>query len=317
MVRHRRSFIPALIPLAILLFACGQSSTITTIPAQVTATATAVPSPTATPAPSASVTRVVHSTHFADSKSGGTSAPCANGDPLINSDCGVTVTATCASGDVVVSGGYLLDDPLAFVTSNYPSSAAAWTVTAHDEGQDGGSHAVTVTAYADCLHASVSAAVVPVVLVPSIPSDGAPHDATVNCPAASVVTGGGFRGTASMRKTIPQTNGWTVSLYLMPGSSAKPSLYVLCATQHLAAASHPSLPQHPLLGTGTTASVACPGGTLLVGGGGEAIGFGNLTQLAADGTVTHWDLNVQPNGVVGGPPTTYTVEDFAVCVTVS
>lgn len=317
MARHRRSFIPAIIPLATLLFACGLSSTVGPAQQGPTATATSAPTATATPAPSAKVTRVAKQVYFANSKSGGTSAPCANGDPLINGDCGVTVTAACAGGDVVLSGGYLLSDPLAFVTSSYPSSASAWTVTAHDEGQDGASHPVTVTAYADCLNASPSAGVVPVKLVPSIPNDSNFHDATVDCPAAGVVTGGGFRGTNSMQKTIPAANGWTVSLSIQLGASAKPSLYVLCATAHLAAAGHTSLPQHPLLGQGTTASVGCPTGTLLVGGGGEAIGFGNLTQLAADGSAAHWDLAVKPNGVVGGPPTTYTVEDFAVCVSVS
>lgn len=298
--------------LAILLLACGAGGAVSTV-----ASVPKVPTATFTPAPSASMTQVVNSQHFADSMSGGKSVPCANGDPLINGDCGVTVTATCGSGDVVVSGGYLLDDPLAFVTSSYPSSATAWTVTAHDEGQDGGSHPVTVTAYADCLHANVSVAMVPVVLVPSIPSDGAFHEATVACPAASVVTGGGFRGTNATQETIPATNGWAVSLGVQLGASAKPSIYALCTTQHIVAASHSKATKNPVTGTGTTLTVACPTGTLMVGGGGQTVSYGNVTNLAANGTLTQWVMDVKALGVVGGPPTTYTVTDFAVCVTVS
>lgn len=316
MPRHRRSFIPALIPLALLVFACGQTSNVTQVQGPA-ATATPLPTVTPIPKPSASVARITNAVYFPDSKSGGSTAPCANGDPLINGDCGVTVTATCASGDVVVSGGYLLSDPLAFVTSSYPSSASAWTITAHDEGQDGGSHPVTVTAYAGCLHANVPTGVVPVVLVPGIPADGAFHPATVDCPAAGVVTGGGFRGTNSMQETMPAANGWAVTLGVQVGSSAKPGLYVLCATKHLAAAGHPTVNKNQVTGSGVTVTASCPAGTLLVGGGGQTASYGNLTHEAPNATMTQWDLDVSPLGVVGGPPTTYTATDAAVCVTVS
>lgn len=263
------------------------------------------------------MTQVANPQHFADSKSGGSSAPCANGDPLINGDCGVTVSATCASGDVLVSGGYLVDDPLVFVTSSFPSSATAWTVTAHDEGQDGGSHPVTVTAFADCLHANFAAEVSIVSATPSIPNDSNAHEATVNCPAGSMVTGGGFRGTNGTNETVPATNGWTAALAVQIGGSAKPSLYALCASKHLAATSQPKTTQDPIVGTGTSATVSCPSGTLLVGGGGSAIGYGNMTSVAANGTLTQWALQVKALYVVGGPASTYSVADYAVCATVS
>jgi hypothetical protein len=303
----------AVIVVTLALLACGFGSTsiVATTP-----TATAVPTATATPAPSASVIRVVKSQFFADSKSGGTSAPCANGEPLINGDCGVTVTAACAGGDVIISGGFAFDDFLAFVTSSYPSSPTAWTVTAHDEGQDGGSHPVTVTVYADCLHANFDAGVSAVSSSPSIPADSTPHEVSLACPSGTVVTGGGFRSSPTI-ETIPAANGWTANFFVQTGSSAKPALVALCASKHLAAGSQPNTITHPLLGTGVSMSVACPAGQLLVGGGAHTIGFGNITSLEADSSVANWLAVISRNGVVGGPPSSYTVMDYAVCVTVS
>jgi hypothetical protein len=203
---------------------------------------------------------------------------------------------------------------LAFIISSYPSSATAWTVTAHDEGQDGGSHAFTVTAYAECLHGNVSPGISAVSAKPSIPTDGKFHEESIPCPAGSVVTGGGFRGSES-DKNIPATTGWTVDLAAQTGSS--PALYALCATHHLSATSHSTAIAHPNLGDGTNLSVGCPAGALLAGGGVFPDGFGNITGLMADGTVTHWLAQISRNAVVGGPVTTYTVTAYAVCVTVS
>src|SRR5215469_8770547 len=148
-------------PLVLALAACGAgtgqhglmpTATPTGTP---TGTPTATLSPTATPVAHGPVVEVATTQHFADSKSGGTAEPCANGDPLISGDCGVTVTATCPQGAPVLSGGYTLDG--GFVSSSSPSASDAWTITAHAEGQDGGSHPVTVTAYAECLHATSTA----------------------------------------------------------------------------------------------------------------------------------------------------------------
>src|SRR5262249_59440179 len=108
------SLVLVLAPLALALAACSPG--VATAVATPTLTATQTPSPT--PAPHATVVRVSKVQHFPDSKSGGTSSPCANGDPLINGDCGVTVTATCPRGKPVVSGGCNPDDLVAFVTSS-------------------------------------------------------------------------------------------------------------------------------------------------------------------------------------------------------
>jgi hypothetical protein len=68
---------------------------------------------------------------------------------------------------------------------------------------------------------------------------------------------------------------------------------------------------------GTDLSVACPAGDVLVSGGVHTHGFGNITGLLADSSVTHWLAHIRPNGVVGGPPSSYDATVYAVCVTVS
>jgi len=302
----RASLFIALVPLALVIGACSAGGT----------TASA-PSPTPTIVPNATVLRVEQSQHFTDSKSGGTSAPCANGDPLINGDCGETVTAQCASGDVILSGGYAVDDPLAFVTSSFPASGSTWTVTAHDEGQDGGSHAVTVIAYAACLHSNVDAGVAAVSSTPPIPSDSSPHEVSQNCPAGTIVTGGGFRGTNGTGESLPSPTGWTAALSVQLKGSAKPQLFAVCAKNHLMAASQPKSTADPVLGSGDDLTVACPAGALLVGGGGHTVGYGNITILAPDSGVAHWQLRVSASGAVGGPVATYSVADYAVCATFS
>jgi hypothetical protein len=308
-----------LVPALVVLHACSVGPAVSVSP-----TATSTSGPTATPAPHATVAQVSNSQSFANSFSGGTSAPCANGDPLISGDCGVTVTVTCAGGDVVLSGGWTVaglavSDYYAGVTSSYPSSASAWTITAHDEGQSDTPHALTVTAYAECLHANFSAGVSAVSSTPSFPSDGLAHAVTVNCAPGSIVTGGGFRGTYGTAETIPAANGWTVDLVTPLGASAKPSsLFALCARTHLAAASQPKATASHIVTTypDDDLTVSCPAATMLVGGGAQT-GLGGLTTLTANGAVTQWHMHVRGLFVFGGSPGTYSVADYAVCVTVS
>ena len=309
---HHRVSLTAVIPLAVILLACGASSSVIG-----TTFSTATTSATATPAPSGSVVQVSNSQYFADSKSGGTSAPCANGDPIVNADCGETVTVSCPSGGVLLGGGYAVDDPLAFVSSSFPASATVWSITAHDEGQDGGSHAFTVTAYAECLTANFSAGVSAVTATPTIPHDLALHNASVNCPSGSVVTGGGFRGSPGSDQNAPIIGGWTVDIGFPNGSPTSPTIYALCSAQHLSAAGQPSVTAHPDMGTGTDVTVGCPAGALLAGGGVYTKGFGNITGDIADSAMMNWQARVRPNGVVGGPVTTYAVMDTAICLKMS
>jgi hypothetical protein len=313
-IRLRPAFLLGLVPLALL--ACGVSTGVNA-PSTPTAGASATPSPTATPPPHASVIEVANVHHFADSKSGGTSSPCANGEPLINSDCGVTVTATCPSGDPALSGGWAVDDPLAFVTASYSSGASAWTVVAHDEGQDGQSHPVTVTAYADCLQANFTATTQIISLTIPAPS---PHTATLSCPSGTVVMGGGYRGNAATasfpRASQPFHNNWQAVLWQQPSSSIKPTLFAVCATNHLSAASQPSAAHTFGLFANGTVSVACPAGQVLVGGGSAESGAGNVVTDAATSNDSHWRAQVEGPTPAAGPGATLIVTVYAVCVNV-
>ena len=293
------------------LSACGAAGT--RQPPKPTATA----KPTATPVPRANVVEIAKTQHFADSKSGGTTSPCANGDPLISGDCGVTVTAACPSGEPVLSGGYTLDDPLAFVSSSYPSGAGTWTITAHDEGQDGGSHPVTVTAYADCLQANFAAATQSVTTTPNVPADSI-QTFSVSCPQGTVVTGGGYRGSNGGITSAPSGDGWQAVLNVQMGSAARPMLFAVCAGNHLAAASVPSaLKTYSPGNTNGEVAVACPQGQLLVGGGVKGQGPGFLLTVAATSDVSHWHVLVDgPNSFEAGPGVSYTATAYAVCVTV-
>jgi hypothetical protein len=101
------------------------------------------------------------------------------------------------------------------------------------------------------------------------------------------------------------------------GGSAAPSRYAMCATQHLSAAGQPTTSIHPLMGTGADLSVGCSAGDLLAGGGAHEDGIGTITGLTADNTAASWLAHIKVSGAVGGPPTTYNVTDYAICVTVS
>ena len=260
--------------------------------------------------------RVSKAQHFADATSGGSSSPCANGDPLITGNCGLTVTATCPSGALVVSGGYSMDQSYAFATSSYPAGTSAWTVTVHDEGQDPGSpHPVTVTAFADCLQANGTATTQIVASAPSVPADGNVHTQSVSCPTGTVLTGGGFRGSNGAPVTRPVSTSWQVEVSVQLGSTAKPKLFAVCATSHLAAAAMPStLKSLPWYESGTV-TVACASGQLLVGGGSSVTGPGNMQTNATTTDGSHWQVlvngpTVAPSGV------TIKVTVYAVCVTV-
>ena len=314
----RRPALLSVVALSFALVACGAGGTATataTMTATLKATATVAPSPTATPKPSARVVQVSKTQHFADSKSGGTSAPCANGEPLIAGNCGVTVTATCANVDVVVAGGFAVDDSLAHVTASYPSSTTAWTVTAHDEGRDGGSHPVTVTAYAECLHANFRAGVAPISSKLSIPLDGVGHEMHLPCAAGTVLTGGGFRGSSS-QEMIPIANGWNVTFGVTPDSSATPQIVVVCAAKHLAAAEWVKGVMEFQVGSVANVGFGCADGALLTAGGVDTVPYGNITTFKANNSVTQWTGTVSPVGAVGGSPGTHGVSFTSICVTV-
>src|SRR5262249_42159876 len=158
-------------------------------------------------------------------------------------------------------------------------------------GQDGGSHPVTLTVYADCLHANFLTDISVISATPGVSVDGNAHEESVDCPAGTIVTGGGFRGTNGTQESIPTANSWTAALSVQLKGTAKPQIYALCATNHLAAASKPQKVQHAVLGSGADLDVACPAATLLVGGGTRTVSFGNITTSSANTALTMWHMH--------------------------
>jgi hypothetical protein len=335
----RLCLVLTLTPLLLALAACSSATVqhgLTTI-TQASATAipiatmtaspttTALAGPTTTLVSNESVVEVATTQHFVtpSSSRGGTKGDtsCANGDPLIGGDCGVTLTATCPHGEPVLSGGYTLVGQYAYVTSSYPSATGAWTITAHDEGQSGTSHPVTVTAYADCLQANVTATVHDVSSTPIVPADSNYYAESISCPHGSVLTGGGFRGASNDAFSMPSGNRWQAGLAVQLNASAKPMVFAVCATGHLTAAGTPSAAKKLIANTTGTVSVACAPGQILVGGGDKNDRGGpSFTQSdAAANTISQWQVQVDFALVWGGPggPPTLTETVYAICVTLA
>ncbi|HEX9069680.1 MAG TPA: hypothetical protein VF807_12990 [Ktedonobacterales bacterium] len=278
------------------------------------------PTHAVTVAPSGHVVQVSNTQHFANSLSGGTTAPCANGDSVINGNCGETLTATCASGDQLLSGGYLVDDTQAYVTATYPASASTWSVTAHDEAQNFGSVPFTLTVFAQCLHANVSAGITIASATPQLPDDQSPQAAEVDCPASTMVTGGGYRASFYPSGSSPVgAAGWAAVLGMPTGATVKPSVYALCARSHLTPLSQPKVTADARqLSQGTVVAAQCPSGSLLVGGGATTTGVGeSFTRLAADSTSTVWQAALGTFGLPADPSIAISFTVVGVCATLA
>jgi hypothetical protein len=255
---------------------------------------------------------------FGDSiKSGGTTAPCANGDPLISGDCGVTVSATCPNGEWAISGGYSITGG-GYITSDYPSSSSSWTVTLHNEGNGGVGSPVTLMVTADCLKANFGTTTQIVTSTATVPADANLYTETASCPSATTLTGGGYRSSNGAGSSKLYGNGWSAQLSVQLSSSANPKTYAVCSTAHLMTASTLSSAAK-LLNPGDSATVSadCPSGALLVGGGFQLDGVGGLSGEGVNSAGTGWQLKATgPSGAVG-PGTTGTFTVYDVCVTVA
>src|SRR5579863_1291348 len=141
----------------------------------------------------------------------------------VGSDSTGTASASCASGNPLLGGGFIArttsNDGMA-PTDSYPSATSTWTVDVTTEAG-----AVQLTAIAVCLQANFT-----VTTQVAQATNGGP-DTTVNCPSGAVLTGGGFRsGGGTNVASQPSGNGWKVSTAIPFGGSASPTAYTVCAT---------------------------------------------------------------------------------------
>jgi hypothetical protein len=173
-----------------------------------------------------------------------------------------SATVYCPSG-VVVSGGFA-SDPQVFVHS-HSKTGNGWR--AHAKNNAGSSKKLTV--YATCLH-TTGASTSQVSHQVMAPGGGLGH-ASVECPAGSVATGGGWLvgSSVSMRMLLSKktSNGWQVIASNSSTADLPVKAYAICLTR--AGASTEIKSKLTLISGGTTgnASPVCGTGKLVTGGG--------------------------------------------------
>lgn len=300
-----------LVPVVLVFMACGAASTVASLPTP-TPTATATTPPT----PNATLDLVSASKSFSDSvNDGGTTAPCANGDPLISGNCGLTVTATCPNGEWAVSGGFSATGAGAYSTSSYPSSSGSWTVTIHDEGNGNAGTSVTVTAIANCLKANFATTTQIITSGTSVAPDSTFYPVSAGCPTGSVLTGGGYRGSNGVQGSKPSGNAWLAQLSVQTGSSASPATYAVCASAHVQTGTAASSTKALAPSDTPTLSAACPTGTTLIGGGFDTTGPTGLGASQAASDLSGWQVQVSGASGATGPGATASVTVYSLCTT--
>jgi hypothetical protein len=174
-----------------------------------------------------------------------------------------SATANCASG-VVVSGGYAAP-PDIFVTS-HSKTGNGWRV--HAKNNAGSSK--TLTVYATCLHHMSAPSTSQVSHQVTAPGGGLGH-ASVECPAGSVATGGGWlvgSGT-SMRILLSKKtgNGWQVAASNSSSAGLPVKAYAICLSGVSASTEVKS--KLTIISGGTTglAEAVCGTGKMVTGGG--------------------------------------------------
>lgn len=185
-----------------------------------------------------------------------------------------TLTATCASGEQMVGGGFSGNafEGAVHFTDNYPSGANAWTGTIDNTIAPSWVQ-VAVSVY--CLQASY-------LIAPTIvhASGSGAGTTTANCPDGSVLLSGGYVSGGGI--SAPNGNGW---------QAYGTDVYVLCATQSLRSASSASTAFSSPGGFGSsrTGTANCAIGQLATGGGFNSAG---ASIISSNGTSTNWSITV-------------------------
>jgi hypothetical protein len=276
-----------------ILLACGSCA-----PAVTSATT----GPAVIPPPTAQMTRVPAVRAVADS---GTSGP-------------ISATARCPGGQVMLGGSYALSSTAsvqrAAVPEDYPSSASAWTVTVINADVGG---PLTLTVYADCLHAQFSVTTQLIVMAPTVPNDASLHTFVAHCPMGTTVTGGGYRDAGYGGS--PTGDGWQTT-YIPRGENppATVRIFALCASHNLQPGVIATDTQAVAVGGTATVSIVCPAGGLLVGGGYRYDGTPSFAFVDAPvSDFASWQVQLADQGIAGGLGRPGTLAASAVCVRIA
>jgi hypothetical protein len=232
--------------LAVVLAACGLSTTARVATPAPTSMATATPSPTPTPAPHA-----VATAEF-------------SGPVAIPANTTKTLSATCPNGTTLVGGGYSFNTTTTTTwgaDDSYPSSATTWTVALRHQIPT----PLTAFAVAVCVQANFAFTVQ--IVHQTVTS--ATWMASATCPNGTTLSGGGYKSNMGFAGgSKPAGNAWQVlengDQY---GTMLSVTAYALCVSAPLKLASVPSssitLQVNESQGTG----ILCQKGQLATGGG--------------------------------------------------
>jgi hypothetical protein len=171
-----------------------------------------------------------------------------------------SAAAACPGGSIVTGGGFAQADNMILYTQS--QSGNGWQVYA--KNQAGSSQ--LLNAYAICLYNSggTTSQVYAQVTV----SPGSFNNATVSCPAGSVVTGGGYASNTylTVYNSTMTGNGWQTYAMNNSGSNQLLNAYATCLSGTSATTSQVFAQVSVPAGTSDNAHVSCPSGSLLTGG---------------------------------------------------
>ena len=229
-------------------------------------------------------------------------------------------TATCPSGEVVLSGGYMSSGGNLRIIASEPVdangglSSTTWTVTGFDSGDGQGSF----TPYAICVSSAIAGYVE--TSGANTVAAGSFSQLTQTCSPGTVIVGGGFaspntglivnESDPTSSSTVSSTT-WTVFVDNSAGrTSESVTLYAVCVASSLSGYSEQ-------LNQSSTAGLVpspCPSGSLVIGGGGSAPApsvDAPLVQNPTGGFVlssTTWSVDAASTG--GG-----VIGSIAICAT--
>jgi hypothetical protein len=174
-----------------------------------------------------------------------------------------SISASCNSGDILTSGGYVLSTENMYLLKSYAKNNT-WEVKATNTA----GKTRTVKVVAVCLKNSGGTLDI-VKKAEYVPPD-VEHEITASCPAGSVLVGGGWateNDNLFVRQSAPLGNAWAIRVAHNSNADKKTTAYALClsgtsatATQHM---------EYVYIGADKTKEVTafCPPGELLGGGG--------------------------------------------------
>jgi hypothetical protein len=177
-------------------------------------------------------------------------------------------TVNCPGGTVVTGGGFTAGNfggVVFYPVQSRPSDANGWTATGWNRGL--GLDEITVYALCAELPFANTASAEASVSVPGRKTDSV----SVDCPAGSFVTGGGFRGNTDSRLYVPENrrsgNGWTVRVNNRENYPIRITVYAACLQGASGrAVSVTGSKEIAANGTGTAEAV-CSADAILIGGG--------------------------------------------------